>query len=664
MCGFAGFIDDRPVVPAAEWPALLTSIGSQLRHRGPDDSGQWMEIESGVGFSFRRLSIIDLSPLGHQPMHSADGRYVLMFNGEIYNFERLRDELAARGHPFRGRSDTEVMLAAFVEWGVPEATSRFNGMFAFALWDRAERSLYLGRDRVGEKPLYYGWSGGVLLFGSELKALRIHPAFTGQVDPAALDLFLRFGYVPSPHSIYKGVHKVAPATIVRFRAGQQSRSPEVIRYWSSEEVARRGETDPFTGSVDQALDQLEELLIDSVRLRMIADVPLGAFLSGGIDSSLVVSLMRRAGSDRIRTFSIGFREDEFDESKYAAEVARHLGTEHTEAIVSPADAMSVIPLLPRIYDEPFADSSQIPTYLVARLARSSVTVSLSGDGGDELFGGYNRYVWGLNRWRSTRMMPGFLLRGIAGAVEKRSIEQWNRWLQPFARVLPGGHSSPGEKVHKLATLLRAEKPEQMYAMLMTFWRGGSPAIVPPGANELPTVFSSPAGAFLSQLGNRMMYLDLLSYLPDDILVKVDRATMAVSLEARVPLLDHRVVEFAARIPLRWKIRRSRGKWLLRRLLDRYVPRPLVDRPKMGFGVPIERWLRGPLRPWVEALIDESRLRNEGFLDPSVVRAAWREYLAGRGMWHAELWNVLMFQAWLEASRAADEAIVSRYSASY
>jgi asparagine synthase (glutamine-hydrolysing) len=647
MCGLAGFIDVRRFAPAAAWPSLLVAMSATICHRGPDDEGQFIDERGGVGLAFRRLSIIDLSPAGHQPMPSADGRFMLAFNGEIYNFATLRAELGAKGHRFRGRSDTEVMLAAFGEWGVVEATKRFNGMFAYALWDRDEWTLHLARDRMGEKPLYYGRANGVLLFGSELKALRAHPAFDATLSRAAIDQFMRFAYVGQPRSIYERFRKVPPATILSFCDDGE---PAEACYWSLHDVAMRGEREPFRGTVDDALIELESLLTDSVRLRMIADVPLGAFLSGGIDSSLVVSLMRNAGARHIRTFSIGFAEQAYDEAPHAKAVAHHLGTEHTEAYVSAADALEVIPRLPAMFDEPFGDSSAIATHLVARLARQSVTVSLSGDGGDELFGGYNRYVAAASWWRGLRLMPRVMRRVAAGSIAALSPDRWQRSIDVAGSLIPRRLRvrAAGEKMHKLARVLRADDATAVYANLTRHWQNAPELVL--GARESASPADHAGAASLRADARRMMYLDMTSYLPDDILVKVDRATMAVSLEGRIPLLDPRVIELAWRLPVEWKVRGGEGKWLLRKLLYKHVPQSLVDRPKMGFGLPIDAWLRGPLREWAEALLDEDRLRREGIFEPAIVRKRWREHLDGRGLHHADLWNALMFQAWLEASR--------------
>ena len=617
-----------------------------LVHRGPDDGGVWEDIRAGIALGNRRLAIVDLSPEGHQPMRSASGRYVLAFNGEIYNFWMLREELEGRGHPFRGHSDTEVMLAAFTEWGIEGALERFNGMFAFALWDREERSLHLARDRMGEKPLYYGRMGDVLLFGSELKALRAHPRFKGEVSRNALALYLRHNYIPAPYTIYEGIRKLPPGT--RLTIDEAGNAPGPVPYWSAKEAAERGVANPFGGSEAEAVDELDGLLRDSIGMRMIADVPLGAFLSGGIDSSTVVALMQAQSDRPVKTFSIGFYEDEYSEADYAKEVARHLGTDHTELYVTPEEAMSVIPKLPTLYDEPFSDSSQIPTYLVSELARRHVTVSLSGDGGDELFAGYNRYFWGRSIWHKIGWVPPALRGAAAGALTAVSPQGWDRIFKRLGPVLPGKvrQRMPGDRLHKLAGVLSVKSPEAMYMSLVSLWQ--RPDFIVVGGSEPPTTLTDPGRwAELPDFTQRMMYLDTVTYLPDDILVKVDRASMGVSLEGRIPFLDHRLVEFAWRVPLGMKIKDGKGKWLLRQVLNRYVPKKLIERPKMGFGVPIDAWLRGPLREWAEDLLNERRLSGEGFFDPYPIREKWSEHLSGRRNWQYQLWDVLMFEAWLE-----------------
>jgi len=651
MCGLTGFWETTARRTKADLCRTVQEMAGTLRHRGPDDGGEWAEARAGVALGFRRLAIVDLSPAGHQPMESASERYVIAFNGEVYNFEALRRELAGQGAapPFRGHSDTEVMLAAIEAWGLEAAVKRFVGMFAFALWDRQERVLHLVRDRLGIKPLYYGWAGDTLLFGSELKALRAHPAFRPEIDRDVLTLLLRHNYIPAPYSIYKGVQKLPPGTILTLAGGNGPGAAPPVPYWSVRDAAAAGLADPFSGSEAEAADQLDALLREAVGMRMVADVPLGAFLSGGVDSSTVVALMQAQSSRPVRTFSIGFREAGYDEAPFAREVAGHLGTDHTELYVSPEDAQAVIPTLPTLYDEPFADSSQIPTFLVSELARRHVTVSLSGDGGDELFAGYNRYFVGRSVWNRMRWMPPALRRAAGGtlaAMPPRTTDALAGRINP---LLPRSlrHGGLSSKVAKTAAILGADCPDAMYETLVSHWM--DPASLVLGADgEPPTALTgTDRWTGPADFTQRMMYMDLMSYLPDDILAKVDRASMAVSLEARVPLLDHRVVEFAWRLPLSLSLRGGQGKWLLRQVLYRYVPREMIERPKMGFGIPIDAWLRGPLRPWAEALLDERRLRDEGFFDPAPIRAKWHEHLSGRRNWQYHLWDVLMFQAWHE-----------------
>lgn len=653
MCGFAGILDLDRRTSVEALRTIVARMADTLRHRGPDDGGIWVDVTAGVALAHRRLAILDLSPAGHQPMVSASGRYVIAFNGEIYNFQDLRRELeVATAIPlsFRGHSDTEVMLAAFEHWGVRHAISRMNGMFAFALWDREEHVLHLGRDRLGEKPLYYGWVGRNFLFGSELKALRRHPEFRAEIDRGALALYLRHNCIPAPYSIYEGIYKLPPATILTVPTDSASPTGP-IPYWSLREVAERGVNDPFAGSEEEAVEQFDTLLRDAIKIRMLADVPLGAFLSGGLDSSTVVALMQAQSAQPVKTFTIGSYEADYNEADDATAVARHLGTEHTELYVTPAEAISVIPRLPEIYDEPFADSSQVVTFLVAQLARRHVTVSLSGDGGDELFGGYNRHVWNGSIWKVMSWAPRTMRRAAATTIRAFRPQQWDALLRRLHAVLPKGlqHRNYGYKLHKLAGLLPARSPEDMYLLQASHW--SDPESVVSRAKEPASVLTrAQAWPRVPHFAEQMMFLDTATYLPDDILVKMDRATMAVSLEARVPFLDHRVVEFAWRMPYAFKIRNGYGKWILRRLIHRYVPPQLIDRPKSGFGVPLDIWLRGPLRDWAESLLNERRLKSEGFFNPQAVREKWADYLAGSHTWQYHLWDVLMFQAWYMAQR--------------
>jgi len=648
MCGLTGFLCAHPAKTAAEMEEIVERMAGTIVHRGPDDSGQWIDASAGIALGFRRLAILDLSPAGHQPMFSASGRYVIVYNGEVYNYRRLRQELESQGKApaFRGHSDTEVMLASMEAWGVQEAVQRFNGMFAFALWDRQERELYLVRDRLGVKPLYYGWMGKTFLFGSELKALRKHPDFQAEIDRDALMLYMQHNYIPCPYSIYCGIRKLPPGTVLKVKA-EGSRTVEPIPYWSARQIAENGSAHLFRGSEEEAVEQLDSILRDAIKLRMIADVPLGVFLSGGIDSSTVTALMQVQSERPVRTFSIGFHEDRFNEARYAKEIAHHLGTDHCELYVTPAEAMAVIPKLPMLYDEPFADSSQIPTHLVSKMAREHVTVSLSGDGGDELFGGYNRYYWGRRLWQRIRWMPGGIRRTASRAIWAMRPAVWEVALDKMGRILPSSlnPSAPAEKMVKVAEVLAVDCPDALYKRLISHWK--EPALLVLEGQEVPTVLTDRSQwANLPDFTQRMMFLDLVTYLPDDILVKVDRASMGVSLEAREPLLDYRLVEFAWRLPLSMKIRGGKGKWILRQVLYRYVPPSLIERPKMGFAVPIGTWLRGPLREWAEDLLDEGAMRREGFLNPAPIRKKWAEHLSGSHEWQYYLWDVLMFQAWL------------------
>lgn len=649
MCGIAGFL--APIKTDDPF-AIATRMADAIVHRGPDDGGAWVDEAAGVTLAHRRLAILDLTPAGAQPMISACGRYVMAFNGEVYNFKEIRIELEKAGTApaWRGHSDTEVMLAAIAAWGLEAALKKFAGMFAFALWDRENRTLALARDRLGEKPLYYGWAGGSFLFGSELKALRAHPAWLGEINRDAVTLLLRHNAIPAPHSIYRGIYKLPPGTWLSLteRDAATRALPSPVVYWSARSVAEAGQRNRFQGSNAEAAAELERLLGRAISGQMVADVPLGAFLSGGIDSTTVVAMMQAQSHRPVKTFTIGFKEAGYNEAEHAHAVARHLGTEHTELYVTPRDAMDVIPGLSAIYDEPFADWSQIPTYLVSRLARSHVTVCLSGDGGDELFGGYNRHFWVRNLWRKLGWMPRPLRAALAGALTTLPPAAWNATFQQLEHMLPARlrYAIPGDKLHKAAEILAMRSPEDIYLGLVSHWK--NPAQLVPGSHEPATLLTDPCHRpDLPDFEHRMMYLDQMTYLPDDILTKVDRAAMAVSLETRVPLLDHRVVEFAWSLPLSMKIRHGQGKWLLRQVLYQHVPKELIERPKMGFDVPIDHWLRGPLQSWAAALIEPGRLAREDFFDPAPIQRKWTEHQSGSRNWSFHLWSVLMFQAWRE-----------------
>ena len=654
MCGIAGFLNLKNNGDYGDWRRSLTGMTDALTHRGPDQSGLWLDQRVGIALGHRRLSILDLSENGRQPMHSACGRYVMVFNGEVYNYRDIQKELEARENVrcWRGHSDTEVMLAAITAWGVEEAVTRFSGMFAIVLWDLKEHRLQLVRDRIGEKPLYYGWADGVFLFGSELKALRAHPACRAEIDRDALCLYLRHNYIPAPHTIYRGIFKLTPGTILTMEAGRPVCGPDrpmvPEAYWRVQDVALNGVATPFPGSENEAVERLDALLREVVSQQMVADVPVGAFLSGGIDSSTIAAVMQALSPRPVRTFTIGFQEQQYNEAHHAKDVARHLGTDHTELYVTSEDALAVIPRLPELYDEPFADASQIPTFLVSRMTRQHVTVALSGDGGDELFAGYNRYLWVQRIWNKIGWLPGGARRALAASLVSIAPETWDCC---FSRAMPARFRprTPGDKLHKLAGVIDAADPAELYYRLVSLWQ--DPADVVLGGAEPATRLNRNSGELaFPDFTQTMMALDALTYLPDDILVKVDRAAMGVSLETRIPLLDHRVAEFAWRLPMALKIREGKSKWVLRQVLNRYVPEALVERPKAGFGIPIDSWLRGSLREWGETLLAEDRLRSEGFFNPEPVRKKWLEHQSGSRNWQYQLWSILMFQCWLEQQR--------------
>ncbi|MGZ3327280.1 MAG: asparagine synthase (glutamine-hydrolyzing) [Xanthobacteraceae bacterium] len=640
MCGIAGMVDWRAATPADALRSIAEAMIETVRHRGPDAGEVWVEAEGGVALGQRRLAIIDLSPGGAQPMHSADRRFVITFNGEIYNYRDIRGELQAAGHPMRSDSDTEVLLEACALWGVEAAIERAIGMFAFALWDRKTRSLILARDRLGIKPLYYAATPERVLFASQLKAFRPTPHWKPTIDADAVVGYLRHAYIAQPRTIYREAEKLAPGHILTLREGSM---PSPKCFWDLRGIAIAGQrrNDPAPDA-QEATDRLDGLLRDSVKLRMIADVPLGAFLSGGIDSSTVVALMQAQSTRPVKTFSIGFHEGGYDEAHCAKQVAAHLGTDHTEFYVEPRHALEVIPHLADWFDEPFADPSQIPTYLVSELTRKHVTVALSGDGGDELFAGYNRYVWAERLARAVNLVPRPLRGASATALRALAPQTWNRL---FAFVPASWRPAlPGDKLHKITTLLDNPQPDAIYRRLVSQWERPD-EIAAAGHEPRGPLWDPTIAQDFPDLVPRMQFLDMITYLPDDILTKVDRATMAVGLEGRVPLLDHRVVAYSWSLPLEFKLRNGRSKWLLRQVLDRYVPRPLIDRPKMGFGVPIDAWLRGPLREWAESLLTPARLASDGFVRVEPVRRAWQEHLEGSRNWQYPLWTVLMLQAW-------------------
>ncbi len=650
MCGIAGFLSLTELL--TDPSATLVAMAGAIAHRGPDDSGTWVDESAGLGLAHRRLSIVDLSPLGHQPMASAGGRYMVVFNGELYNFRILRGELEREGAQFRGHSDTEVLLAAVEAWGLNRALERFEGMFAFALWDTHDRVLALARDRIGEKPLYHATMGGTFLFGSELKALAQHPSWRGEIDRGALALYFRHNYIPGPHCIFAGAAKVRPGTVVRVRADSAGGfTTDVHEYWTLRDAVARGRAHRFAGSLPDATEALDALLRDVVASEMVADVPLGAFLSGGIDSSTIVGVMQAVSPTPVRTFTIGFWDKAYNEADHARRVADHLGTAHEELYVTPEQALAVIPRLPAMYDEPFADSSQIPTFLVAQLARRQVTVSVSGDGGDELFGGYTRYPQTVRLWNQLQRLPSPVRATMAALVDRAPDAVLDPAFAALSR-LPGGGSlvNGTDRLRARAALWSASSLPRFYQQILSMWI--APERLMAGGAEAASVFGEPRATNGNGVDvEHLMYLDGMTYLPDDIMVKVDRASMQVSLEARAPLLHHRIVEFACSLPLEYKLHDGVGKVVLRRVLERYVPRELFDRPKRGFAIPMGDWIRGPLREWAEALLDPSRMRAEGYLDVRTVTRLWERHKAGTDDYIGQLWPVLMFQAWLESDTA-------------
>ncbi|PRF73704.1 asparagine synthase (glutamine-hydrolyzing) [Burkholderia multivorans] len=655
MCGIDGFLNS---VAFDEETArgTLARMTTSLAHRGPDAQGLWVDPAAGIALGHRRLAIVDLSVHGRQPMASACGRYVMVFNGEIYNHRELRAQLerVGRAPAWRGHSDTEVLLAAFAAWGVDATLRRATGMFALALWNRESRVLTLARDRIGEKPLYYGRIGDALVFASELKALRAYPGFDGEIDRDALCLYLRHSAVPAPHTIYRGIRKLPPGSWIQFEHAQDT--PRIRTYWALEHAIDAGHHEPFAGTAAEAVDRLDTVLRQAVARQMEADVPLGAFLSGGVDSSAIVALMQAQSAAPVDTFTIGFHEAGYDEAGYAKAVARHLGTRHTELYVTADHALDVVPKLPTIYDEPFSDASQIPTFLVAELTRRHVKVSLSGDGGDELFGGYTRYFLTPRLWRKLHRVPAAVRTRIAGALHALRPDHADQLAAVAQGAWGAGEprESPtriGDRLHKLGHVMTADSRIGLYRLLMSSVH--HPERIALAGHEPPTPLDTVSAwpAHLS-FAEQAMAIDTLTYLPTDILTKVDRAAMAVSLETRMPFLDHHVVEFAWRLPASLRLPEGQSKALLRRLLDRYVPTELIDRPKQGFCAPIDHWLRGALRDWADALLQPSRLRDEGFFDAAAVERLWRQHQTGRMNWQHQLWTVLMFQAWLDAQRAA------------
>lgn len=639
MCGIVGFWDTKQRNTQEQLQHTVTLMRDMIVHRGPDGAGNWVDAPSGIAFGHRRLSIVDLTEHGHQPMSSASGRYVITYNGEVYNHQDIKQQLAADNctPSWQGHSDTEVILAAFEAWGIEAALQKFVGMFAIALWDRNEKLLYLIRDRVGEKPLYYGWTDGYLLFGSELKALKAHFAWHQNIDQNAVNLLLQYNCIPAPYTIYENMHKLEPGHMLVIN---QDQNVTDIEYWQLKNIINDTSKSNYDNP-SHAVDELEVKLKEAVRLQMLADVPVGAFLSGGLDSSTIVSLMQAQISKPIKTFTIGFADAAYNEAEHAKAIAAHLQTQHTELYLSPEHTQSIIPDLANIYDEPFSDSSQLPTYIISKLTREHVTVSLSGDGGDELFAGYNRYTWVPNIWRKISCLPRPLRALVSKMLQVLSPSQWDKIFIRCGVFLPkiATVRNPGDKLHKLARLLDSASPYDIYVKLLTHWDAAQSDVL---LNGLFTDLNAPS------LTENMMYVDTKRYLPDDILVKVDRAGMAVNLETRIPFLDHRVVEFAWSLPLDLKVRDGQSKWIVSQLLNRYVPSELYNRPKMGFGVPIDQWLRGPLKEWANDLLSDSMFNKHGFLNAAAIQQKWREHLSGARNWQYHLWDVLIFQSWYEA----------------
>ena len=639
MCGIAGFFDPRGKTSYQDLSLAAKAMADSIAYRGPDDEGVWVDENNGIALSHRRLSIVDLSSSGAQPMESACGRYLIVYNGEVYNCEELRHRLTDIS--FKGYSDTEVILESIARFGLLDTIKKLIGMFAFALWDKHKKCLHLVRDRLGIKPLYWGKSNGVYLFGSELKAVSAHPTFDATIDRGSIASYLRHNYIPGPHSIYKNIQKLKPGFFVTIQDGV---NPKEECFWDFQKIIKTNELNRQRElEDDQAVKELDQLLRDSIKRRMIADVPLGAFLSGGIDSSTVVALMQEQSLRPIKSFSIGFNNQEYNEAQHAAKIANHLKTDHTELYVDYREAQDIVPNLSTIFDEPFADSSQIPTLLVSQMTKKEVTVALSGDGGDEIFAGYNRYTFSSDLWNRISIIPKPLRKIISSSITSISPKKWDTISSYTPKFLQ--RPQMGDKLHKLAGILNGE-PETIYRSIISHWQ--SPSDIMIGGNEhYGPLFDNSIRELIPNQIERMQYLDTITYLPDDILTKVDRASMAVSLEARVPLLDHRVVEFAWRLPMKFKLRNGEAKWILRQVLDQYIPRNLTDRPKMGFGVPIGDWLRGPLRDWAEALITEKKLKEQGFFNPVPIHEKWREHISGHRNWQYALWTILMFQSWLE-----------------
>lgn len=651
MCGISGFYSKASSLSED----IISKMSQALKHRGPDNSGVWINKNSGIYFGHQRLSILDLSDAGHQPMQSQSSRFIITYNGEIYNHLDIRKELERNNFKieWKGNSDTETLLEAINFFGVEQTLSKIEGMFAFGLWDQKMNRLFLARDRLGEKPLYYGWQGvgdnKVFIFGSELKALKVHPEFRGNINRDAISLQLRHNCIPAPYSIYKDIYKLQPGHFLELKESDLKKkiSTKSKNYWSLSEIAISGNNSQFNQCEEEIEKNLEKNLQLSVKKQMISDVPLGAFLSGGVDSTLIVALMQSQAAHPVNTFTIGFDQDDFSEARYAKKIARHLGTNHRELNVTPNQVIETIPKIPSIYDEPFSDSSQIPTFLISQFANQNVKVALSGDGGDELFCGYNRYMMSTTFSNLQNYTPLILRKILAGTINSISPRNWNR----ISKVLPGlnKHLNFGEKIHKFANVLKTKSLQDYYYTLCSHWQNPDKVLidVDEPKTTLKKLISELDGLNIQQ---QMMVMDSITYLSDDILVKLDRAAMASSLETRAPFLDHKLIEHVWKIPHSLKIKNGKGKFILRQILDRYVPNALTERPKMGFGIPLAEWLRGPLKDWAENLLDEKILRHEGYFNSELIKNKWKEHLTGKKNWQYDLWDVLMFQAWINENK--------------
>ena len=642
MCGIAGFLTNNNL----SFEQILKDMGNAITSRGPDSSGEWFDIKNCIGLAHRRLSILDLSKEGNQPMLSDSGRYIMIFNGEIYNHLKLRSKLESdfKNIKWRGTSDTETILKCIELLGYDSTFRLLEGMFSVALWDRNKKNLILCRDRIGEKPLYYGWQANTFLFASELKSIKKHPDFTKKIDLNSLSLFFKYNYIPNPHSIYEGIKKLSPGTYISIN--YINRTEKIVRYWDLKSVIKKNNIITDTRTESEITKQLETLLKSKIKDQMLSDVPLGAFLSGGVDSSMIVALMQSISKEPIKTFTIGFEDQNFNEARFAKEIAEYLKTDHTELYVTSKDALDVVPLLHEIYDEPFADSSQIPTYLVSKLAKKYVTVSLSGDGGDELFAGYNRYLLANKIWPKINILPLSIRKYIGEFIRFISLEKWNKLFSFMNKISTKKYifNQFGDKIYKFSYLLDSTDINDLYDKIISFWSHSDNIVKNisiENTNEDINNYET-----ISAI-EKMMYTDMLTYLPDDILVKVDRAAMSVSLESRVPFLNHKIIEFTSRIPLHLKLRDNKTKWILKQILYNYVPKRLIERPKMGFGVPIDSWLRGPLKDWAENLLDAEKLDKQGLLNTEIIRKKWNEHLSGKRNWQYHLWGVLMFQSWYE-----------------